>query len=778
MFSTRKRRLHLVVLLCFAAFSLLLYFKTTSYYFCADTFDFLGPLSKANLDHALFNPELTYTYRPVPRLSWLVFFTFLGRDPFWYHVINILTHALCGFLIYLLARRLRDETWWAVFAGAIFLSMPVHFDAVSTIYHWVEPVSTCLLLISLLLYMKATGGDRRRLPWASALVYLIAIMTKQSTASMLLFLVAWEILIDRKERPFWGYISGRIKYWLPLVAALGLAAGLNFMAKPGDKDVGMVLSISLSYRLPFFLLSMLVKAAKPWFLPGLILMVMAPLIKGGRLARFSLLATALLPFPFYALTSDRHAYLPSIGLALALAALIRSRASQSSAASQSSIGGRAAPGTNNVATFEKLRPHRASSHRRPAPVLIDVLLLCTIIGFFLMPYRALGPASFGSAAGQLHSQVDPAYWQSVGITLKRLIFGESLTAQGLSIRSALLMLASVVNLLAIPGLALFRVFRWRGPLNQLAWRSVRIGLLVVLLVVFSAATFSRTGSDWRPDAWKADAVVMDMKTRVPDLPNNTTVYVSDDSALPPLMRIEFYYDLKQIAAKRYSDFFCDVAKGEQPPSPEQMRCFVFQDGRLLRSESDEALLREKFKNCWRPEFANTDITLGRWSMPRRPDAGVLDDRWQLRRFGLPEQVEGVGGRPLHGKASLCYSDLSVPTLAVNEVELVLGAESPDHGLHKMRLEWQLDGRRWFGRDFDLPYDGVVRKQTFKLSTSRDWFMADRLTGLCLVFETEPETIEVDSVALMFGLRVGVGVMWFPGGDEQLQTAFQDIFSVR
>lgn len=363
--------------------------------------------------------------------------------------------------------------------------------------------------------------------------------------------------------------------------------------------------------------------------------------------------------------------------------------------------------------------------------------------------------------------------------LKRLISGESLIAQGLSIRSALLMLASVVNLLAIPGLALFRVSRWRGPLNQVAWRAVRAGLLVVLLVGFSAATFSRTGSDWRPDAWKADAVVMDLKRRVPDLPNNTTVYVSDDSALPLLARIKFYYDLKQISAKKYSDFFCDVAKGEQPPSPEQMRCFVFQDGRLLRSKSDEAMLREKFNNCWRPEFADTEITLGRWTMPRRPDAGAIDDRWQLKRFVLPEQVKGPGGRQLRGQASLCYSDLSVPTLAVNEAELVLGAEATGHGLHKIRLEWQLDGRQWFGQDFDLCYDGVVRKQTFKLSTSRDWFMADRLTGLCLVFEAEPQAIEVHSVTLMPGLRGGLlGLMRFPGGDEQLRTALQDIFSVR
>ena len=764
--STGKRRLHLVVLLCFVGLSLLLYFRTTSYYFCSDTFAFLGPLSKANLDKALFNPEQSYTYRPVPRLCWLVFFTFFGRDPFWYHVINILTHALCGFLIYLLARRLRDETWWAVFAGAIFLSMPVHFDAVSTIYHWVEPVSTCLLLTSLLLYMKATSGDRRRLPWASALVYFIAVMTKQSTASMLLFLALWEILIDRRERPIWGYIKGRIRYWLPLVAALGLAAGLNLMAKPGDRDVGMVLSISLSYRLPVFLLSTLVKAAKPWFLPGLILMVMAPLIKGGKLGRFSLFATALLPFPFYALTSDRHAYLPAVGLALALAALLTSGKDATHR------------GTSEIIS-KRSSVSRAESAKRPAPVIVDLLVLCAIFSFLLMPYRAPGPALLnGSGASGWHSQVDPAYWRSVGVVLERLAGTGSLKFDGLSAKRALLMIASLINLIAIAGLLILRAARWKGPVNPAAWKITAVGTLLLFLAVFSATTYSTTGRDWRRNSWKADEALIDLKRRVPDLPDNTTVYVSDDSAIPLLAHVKFYYDLKRISVKKYSDFFSDVAKGEHPPGPDKMRCLVFQDGRFVRSESDEALLRDKLDKRWRPEFADTEITLGRWSMPRRPGAGVQDDRWQFERFALPKQVKGIAARPIQAKASLCYSDLSVPTLAVNEAELTLGAEAADHGLHKMLLKWQLDGRRWFSRDFDLPYDGVVRRLTFKVSTSRDWFMADRLTGLCLVFEAAPKAIEVDSVTLMFGLRVGVGVTEFPGGDEQLRTALQDIFSVR
>ena len=114
---------------------------------------------------------------------------------------------------------------------------------------------------------------------------------------------------------------------------------------------------------------------------------------------------------------------------------------------------------------------------------------------------------------------------------------------------------------------------------------------------------------------------------------------------------------------------------------------------------------------------------------------------------------------------------------MNEAELILGAESQDRGPHKVWLLWQLDSDRWFRQQFVFPYDGVVRKLTFKLSGSRDWFLADRLSGLCLVFESEPDAIQGDAVNLMFGLRMGVGLMRFPGGDAQLDLAFEEILKI-
>jgi hypothetical protein len=302
--------------------------------------------------------------------------------------------------------------------------------------------------------------------------------------------------------------------------------------------------------------------------------------------------------------------------------------------------------------------------------------------------------------------------------------------------------------------------------------------LLVLLTVFSATTYSTTGKDWRPDAWKADAAVIEMKKNYPDLPDKTSVYVSDDDALPLLARLRFYYDLKDVSAKKYSDFFSDAAKGEAPPDAERMRCFVLEDGKLVRRQADEMALREKLNTRWRPEYADSEITLGKWALPRGPESGAIDDRWEMRRLSPAGfEVQGFSGRELSGKMALFYSELAAPTLAVNEAELIFGAAAKDRGPHRMWLLWQLDSARWFGRQFDFAYDGVVRKLTFKLSGSREWFLAGELSGLCLVFEEEPDTIQVEAVNLTFGLRMGMGLTRFPGGEEQLDLALEEIFKV-
>lgn len=749
--------------------SLLLYFETTSYYFASDTFDFLGPPNKANLKTALLKPELRYTYRPVPRIVWLLLFPVLGREPFWYHVMNIVTHAVCGFVLYLLALRLKNDRLWAILAGALFIAMPVHFDVVSTVFHWVEPLSTALLLASMLSYMNASSAERPRLPWLAAALFLIALLTKQSTVSMLLVLFFWEVLLNRGGRGLWQHLRSRFTLWLPFAGALVVAGALNMLLKPGDESVSMVLGISLSHRMPIFMLSALVKAANPWFLPGLAITVAAPLLLGGKLARFSLLATLLLPFPFYALAAERHLYLPSVGLALALAAFLRFGDEKSTPVKLTS-----------AETGERLCADVRRLIRVPA--ILDLVLILTIVAFFLMPYRAPDPSMFdGDPAAGWHSQLDPAYYRSCMALVGRLTADGLSGISGISMKRAFLMMLSLLNLIAIPGLLFVRLANFYGRLNPVALRVVRYGLSGLILLVFAATTYRTVAADPRPDSWREDAVLIQMKQDYPELPDNTVVYVSPDSAVQHLRRLRFYYDLKELVARKYADLFNYSSFGDKPPNPTNTRCFAFEHGKMVRKERDEEILLARLKTQWRPEFAHFSLKLGRW--PILPDLGGLQDAagWVLSNQRVPAYLDQLSGdvrSPSAGLSpTLCCGELDVPTLCVELVAFAI-ALSPDGGEQKTCMVLcQLDAEHWFGREFEAPSDGVLRTFEFRLNDRREWFLADRVTGLCLVFpqDTQPQSLE--SVQLYSGGGMGLGLAQFPGGDEQLDVAIQDIFRI-
>src|SRR3989338_4880934 len=83
-----------------------------------------------------------------------------------YHFVNILLHALCGFLVYYLAALLlktplaRDSVLsrnWpliAFFAGLIFISHPVQTQAVTYIVQRAASLATLFYVLSLIFYLK------------------------------------------------------------------------------------------------------------------------------------------------------------------------------------------------------------------------------------------------------------------------------------------------------------------------------------------------------------------------------------------------------------------------------------------------------------------------------------------------------------------------------------------------------------------------------------------------------------------------------------------------
>jgi protein O-mannosyl-transferase len=130
------------------------------------------------------------------RVRWLPYATFewtryfFGHDVFWYRLGNIVLHALNGFLLFLLLRRLfalvlagegdAARTPWIAFFGAlIFVLHPAAVYGVAYLIQRTILMATLFALLSLLLFVQGLERRNRALLWSSALAYLFAGLSKE-----------------------------------------------------------------------------------------------------------------------------------------------------------------------------------------------------------------------------------------------------------------------------------------------------------------------------------------------------------------------------------------------------------------------------------------------------------------------------------------------------------------------------------------------------------------------------------------------------------------------
>src|SRR5271157_4953061 len=168
-------------------------------------------------------PILMATYWMNVRLS--------GDDPYSYHLVNLLFHAIAGGLIFLVVRRLLE---WSVvrqsrrnllagFAALLFLLHPVQTEAVA----YVAGRSECLS--AMLVFAAFTVFLYRRAPAASwgvvagvLVLFGAALLSKEHTVA----LVGLLLLTDFWWNPGFSLKGIRDNWKLYLPVALGAAAGV------------------------------------------------------------------------------------------------------------------------------------------------------------------------------------------------------------------------------------------------------------------------------------------------------------------------------------------------------------------------------------------------------------------------------------------------------------------------------------------------------------------------------------------------------------------------
>lgn len=137
------------------------------------------------------DPGATQQYYPLLHTAFWGAHRLWGDNTLGYHLLNIALHALAGFLLWLILRRLAVP--WAWLPASLFVLHPVHVESVAWISELKNTLSGVLFMTAGLAYLQfdeERRGARYALAWV---VFVLALATKSVTATLpaALLVVIW-----------------------------------------------------------------------------------------------------------------------------------------------------------------------------------------------------------------------------------------------------------------------------------------------------------------------------------------------------------------------------------------------------------------------------------------------------------------------------------------------------------------------------------------------------------------------------------------------------------
>jgi len=302
-------------------------------------------------------------YRPVTTLSFLFNYAVLGggANPTGYHVVNLLLHLINVWLVFELAVLLLRRPLPAFFAAALWAAHPIGTEAVASVVGRADLLAAMAVLGGLLIYVKSATRDglvRSRTALALFAIATAGVFAKENAAILLGLMALWELSFGEGLRGIkrrWPAYAAVLASLVVLLVVRSAVLGPLPMAQPvyvdnplrespfftahwtAIKAIGldlwlMVVPLALSCDRSFDQI-VLSGWADPWAWMALLAVaaiLAAALVRYRRdplwfcLAGFlgiALLPTSNLIVPIGATVAERFLYLPSVAIAVALAAL-------------------------------------------------------------------------------------------------------------------------------------------------------------------------------------------------------------------------------------------------------------------------------------------------------------------------------------------------------------------------------------------------------------------------------------------------------------------------
>jgi hypothetical protein len=175
-------------------------------------------------------------FRPLTTLTFHTDTLLYGKKAGGFHATNVLLYLGICWMVLLLFHRLLNSAG-AAFAGAIVFAVhPVHVEPVAFISSRTDLLAAFFVLAALLVGLRRAAGREWARQVAIALLFLLALLAKESAAVLVLI-------------PFLGPREWRRRFLPPLLAGLGISLLLRAVALPSFLPAGIPQEAPLGQRL-------------------------------------------------------------------------------------------------------------------------------------------------------------------------------------------------------------------------------------------------------------------------------------------------------------------------------------------------------------------------------------------------------------------------------------------------------------------------------------------------------------------------------------------------
>lgn len=291
-------------------------------------------------------------YRPATMGSYAADYAVWGMNPKGFHLTNVLVHTLNVVLVYALAFLLLRNRLASALAGGIFAVHPVHTESVAWVSGRTDLLCASFLLLAFLSFSRiscSVGWRQTTHRLASPLFFLFALWSKETAIVLPILLIAYDGYFGPKARPR-HWVKRHVSYWI--VALLYLLSRVLILGGIGPETIHRNRGIYRTFLTSIKMVGLYVKqifypiplnAELDMALPKSLfeVPVLSALLAGAALI-VAVLRTAktskpvsfgifwffvaLLPVlqivPLQELVAERFLYIPSIGFAIALSALL------------------------------------------------------------------------------------------------------------------------------------------------------------------------------------------------------------------------------------------------------------------------------------------------------------------------------------------------------------------------------------------------------------------------------------------------------------------------